>query len=263
MPRIALGIQYDGTPFQGWQSQVHGLTVQDTLQTALSQFATLPLFVQCAGRTDAGVHALSQVVHVDVPFERDEQSWIRGTNAFLPETIAVQWAKTVPDDFHARFDAFKRTYHYVIYNHPTRSPIWANRAGWFHRQLNAEKMNAAAQALIGEHDFSAFRASQCQAKSPIKTMHSIKVQRMGDLVVVSVTANAFLHHMVRNIVGSLIYVGMGKQEVDWLGFLLTQNNRNLSAPTFSASGLYLAAIHYDERFGLPLPNDDASALIGL
>ena len=263
MPRIALGIQYDGTPYQGWQSQVHRQTVQDVLQDALSQFATVPLSVQCAGRTDTGVHGLEQVVHLDVPFERNANAWVRGVNAFLPDAIAVRWAMTVMPEFHARFDAFKRTYHYVIYNHPTRSPLWAHRAGWYHKPLDAEKMHIAAQALVGEHDFSAFRAAQCQAKSPIKTMHAISVKRMGDLVIVSVTANAFLHHMVRNIVGSLIYVGTGKQAIDWLAFLLTQHNRTLSAPTFASSGLYLAAIHYDQRFGLPVPNDDAMALLGV
>lgn len=263
MPRIALGIQYDGTPYQGWQSQVHGQTVQDVLQTALSQFATVPLTVQCAGRTDTGVHGLAQVVHLDVPFERHANAWVRGVNAFLPESIAVRWAQEVSPEFHARFDAFKRTYHYVIYNHPTRSPLWARRAGWYHQALDAEKMHVAAQALVGEHDFSAFRASQCQAKSPIKTMHAIAVRRIGDVIVISVTANAFLHHMVRNIVGSLVYIGSGRQDVDWLTFLLTQQNRTLSAPTFAASGLYLAAIHYDEKFNLPTPSDDVGALFGL
>ena len=263
MPRIALGIQYDGTQYQGWQSQVHGLTVQDTLEKALTQFATVPLKVQCAGRTDTGVHALDQVIHVDVPMERPLESWVRGTNSFLPDAIAVRWARVVSEEFHARFDAFKRTYHYVIYNHAVRSPIWSNRAGWYHAPLDAERMHAAAQSLVGEHDFSAFRAAQCQAKSPIKTMHAVSVKRIGDLVVVSVTANAFLHHMVRNIVGALIYIGAGKQNLDWLGFLLTQKNRSLAAPTFSASGLYLAAIHYDARFGLPTPSDDFSALLGI
>ena len=262
MPRIALGVEYDGSHFQGWQSQPHGLTVQDTLQQAVSKFAAQPLVVQCAGRTDTGVHAIDQVVHLDSPIVRDLSSWVRGVNAFLPDSVAVRWARDVGEDFHARFDAFKRTYHYVIYNHPTRSPIWAHRAGWYHKSLDADKMQLAAQALVGEHDFSAFRAAQCQAKSPIKTMHAINVKRAGDLIVVSISANAFLHHMVRNIVGSLVYVGSGRQDVDWLAFLLTQQNRTLSAPTFSPSGLYLAAIHYDERFGLPVPCDDVMALLG-
>ena len=174
MPRIALGLQYNGRAFQGWQSQVHGQTVQDTLQKALSQFATIPIQVQCAGRTDTGVHALEQIVHFDVGLERDIHAWVRGTNTYLPETIAVRWACEVSPEFHARFDAFQRTYHYVIYNHPIRSPIWTGRAGWYHKPLDAQKMHKAAQILVGEHDFSAFRASECQANSPIKTMHQIK-----------------------------------------------------------------------------------------
>ena len=263
MPRIALGIEYDGTPFQGWQSQPHGITVQDVLESALSQFATVPLKVQCAGRTDTGVHALEQVVHVDVPMERALESWVRGSNTFLPDSVAVRWARVVGEEFHARFDAFKRTYHYVIYNHPVRSPLWANRAGWYHKPLDADAMNVAAQALVGQHDFSAFRAAQCQAKSPIKTMHDVTVKRVGDLVIVSLSANAFLHHMVRNIVGSLVFIGAGKQPVKWMGELLTQIDRTLAAPTFSASGLYLAAIHYDDEFGLPMPFDDLSALLGI
>ncbi|MGL4766609.1 MAG: tRNA pseudouridine(38-40) synthase TruA [Formosimonas sp.] len=263
MPRIALGVEYDGSAFQGWQSQPNGLTVQDTLEHALSQFATVPLKVQCAGRTDTGVHALEQVVHVDVPMQRSLESWVRGSNTFLPNSVAVRWAREVGEEFHARFDAFKRTYHYVIYNHPVRSPLWHNRAGWYHKPLDAAQMHAAAQSLLGQHDFSAFRAAQCQAKSPIKTMSQISVQRHGDLVIVSLSANAFLHHMVRNIVGSLVYIGAGKQSVDWLGELLTQTNRTLAAPTFSPAGLYLAAIHYDAQYGLPTPNDDFRALLGL
>ena len=261
--RIALGISYLGTAYQGWQSQPNGQTVQDRLERALTQFANTPITVHCAGRTDSGVHGLMQVAHFDTDLMREPFSWVRGTNSFLPDAIAVRWARVVSEEFHARFDAFKRTYHYVIYNHAVRSPIWNNRAGWYHAPLDAERMHAAAQSLVGEHDFSAFRAAQCQAKSPIKTMHAVSVKRIGDLVVVSVTANAFLHHMVRNIVGALIYIGAGKQHLDWLGFLLTQKNRSLAAPTFSASGLYLAAIHYDARFGLPTPSDDFSALLGI
>lgn len=263
MPRIALGVQYDGTAFQGWQSQPNGLTVQDVLEKALSQFATVPLKVQCAGRTDAGVHALEQVVHVDAPMTRSLESWVRGANTFLPNSVAVRWAREVGEEFHARFDAFKRTYHYLIYNHPVRSPLWDNRAGWYHKPLDADKMHAAAQSLVGTHDFSAFRAAQCQAKSPTKTMHNVQVQRHGDLIVVSLSANAFLHHMVRNIVGSLVYIGAGKQPVEWMADLLTQTNRTLAAPTFGAAGLYLAAIHYDEAFGLPVPNDGFGALWGM
>lgn len=263
MPRIAIGVQYDGRGFQGWQSQVHGQTVQDVLQKALSQFATVPMHVQCAGRTDTGVHALEQIAHFDIGFERDIHAWVRGTNTFLPETVAVRWAREVTPEFHARFDAYRRTYHYVIYNHPTRSPIWAGRAGWYHKPLDVNKMHAAAQALVGEHDFSAFRASECQANSPIKTLYQIKVERFGDCIVLSISANAFLHHMVRNIVGSLIYIGSGKQPQEWLNFLLQQKNRALSAPTFSSAGLYLSAIHYPEHYDLPAPRDDCLQALGL
>ena len=263
MPRIAIGVQYDGRGFQGWQSQVHGQTVQDVLQKALSQFATVPMHVQCAGRTDTGVHALEQIAHFDIGFERDIHAWVRGTNTFLPETVAVRWAREVTPEFHARFDAYRRTYHYVIYNHPTRSPIWAGRAGWYHKPLDADKMHTAAQALVGEHDFSAFRASECQASSPIKTLYQIKVERFGDCIVLSISANAFLHHMVRNIVGSLIYIGSGKQPQEWLNFLLQQKNRALSAPTFSSAGLYLSAIHYPEHYDLPAPRDDFLQALGL
>lgn len=263
MPRIALGVQYDGRAFQGWQSQSHGLTVQDHLQTALHQFANQTIAVQCAGRTDTGVHALGQVVHFDVPFDRDTHAWVRGVNAFLPDTIAVRWARVVVPEFHARFDAYQRTYHYLIYNHAVRSPIWAGRAGWYHHALDAEKMHAAAQVLVGEHDFSAFRAAECQAKSPVKTLHQISVQRYGDAVLLRITANAFLHHMVRNLVGSLVYIGAGKQPTDWLAFLLQQKDRKLSAPTFSPAGLYLSAIHYPEHYQLPTPCDDFAQALGL
>lgn len=263
MPRIALGIQYDGTLFQGWQSQPHAQTVQDILERALSQFAMLPIKAQCAGRTDAGVHALEQVVHLDVAVNRSMESWVRGVNSFLPDAIAVRWAVEVGEEFHARFDAFKRTYHYVIYNHAVRSPLWCNRAGWYHKPLDVQAMHDAAQSLVGVHDFSAFRAAQCQAKSPIKTMHQVTLQRHGDLVIISLSANAFLHHMVRNIVGSLVYIGVGKQSVGWMAQLLQQSNRTLSAPTFGAAGLYLAAIHYDDSYGLPTPSDDFRALMGI
>lgn len=263
MSRIALGVQYDGTLFQGWQSQPHRETVQDVLEGALSQFAMLPVHVQCAGRTDAGVHALEQVVHFDAPINRSMESWVRGTNSFLPDAISVRWAVEVGEDFHARFDAFKRTYHYVIYNHVVRSPLWCKRAGWYHKPLNEHLMNVAAQSLVGTHNFSAFRAAQCQAKSPIKTMHQVKVQRYGDLVVISLSANAFLHHMVRNIVGSLVYIGASKKPVDWMAVLLEQTDRTIAAPTFSAAGLYLSAVHYNESYVLPKPSDDFMALFGV
>ena len=212
MKRIALGLQYDGTPWQGWQTQLHGRTVQDVLESALAKFCQAIVDTTCAGRTDSGVHALSQVVHFDTLINRENFSWVRGVNAFLPTSIAVQWAAEVEageEGFHARFSALALTYHYVIYNHPIRSHLWQGRAGWVFRSLDAVLMEEAAQALVGKHDFSAFRAAKCQAPSPVRTLHRITVRRQGDRIVVTLTANAFLHHMVRNIVGSLIQIGIG------------------------------------------------------
>lgn len=254
MKRIALGLQYEGTSWQGWQTQPHRQTVQDTLETALEKFCQRPVDTLCAGRTDAGVHATGQVVHFDTDIHRELFSWVRGVNAFLPTSIAVRWAAEVnggDDGFHARFSATARTYHYVIYNHPVRSPLWSGRAGWVFRPLDAERMTEAAQALVGEHDFSAFRAAECQALSPVRSMHSITVRRNGELLVVTLRANAFLHHMVRNIVGSLIQVGCDNRPPEWIAELLAGRNRELAAPTFSPDGLYLARVDYDARWGLP------------
>ena len=261
MKRIALGIQYDGRQWQGWQTQPHRKTVQDTLEAALAKFCQQSVATVCAGRTDSGVHAIEQVVHFDTEAEREFFAWVRGLNAFLPATIAVRWAAEVAgatqasgaeqDAFHARFSAQARTYHYLIYNHPVRSPLWSGRSGWVFRPLRVEAMQAAAQALIGTHDFSAFRAAECQAHSPVRTMHTITLQRQGELILVTLKANAFLHHMVRNIVGSLIQVGIGNAAEAWVGEVLAARNRDLAAPTFSPDGLYLAKIDYDARWNLP------------
>lgn len=261
MKRIALGIQYDGRQWQGWQTQPHRKTVQDTLEAALAKFCQQSVATVCAGRTDSGVHAIEQVVHFDTEAERELFAWVRGLNAFLPATIAVRWAAEVAgatqasgaeqDAFHARFSAQARTYHYLIYNHPVRSPLWSGRSGWVFRPLRVEAMQTAAQALIGTHDFSAFRAAECQAHSPVRTMHTITLQRQGELILVTLKANAFLHHMVRNIVGSLIQVGIGNAAEAWVGEVLAARNRDLAAPTFSPDGLYLAKIDYDARWNLP------------
>ena len=261
MKRIALGKQYDGRQWQGWQTQPHRKTVQDTLEAALAKFCQQSVATVCAGRTDSGVHAIEQVVHFDTEAERELFAWVRGLNAFLPATIAVRWAAEVAgatqasgaeqDAFHARFSAQARTYHYLIYNHPVRSPLWSGRSGWVFRPLRVEAMQAAAQALIGTHDFSAFRAAECQAHSPVRTMHTITLQRQGELILVTLKANAFLHHMVRNIVGSLIQVGIGNAAEAWVGEVLAARNRDLAAPTFSPDGLYLAKIDYDARWNLP------------
>jgi tRNA pseudouridine38-40 synthase len=255
LKRIVLGVQYDGTPWHGWQTQPGGGTVQDALEEALRKFSLTEIATTCAGRTDAGVHALEQVVHFDTELERDLFSWVRGVNAFLPSSIAVRWSHEVKRDptidFHARFSATARTYHYVLYNHPVRSPLMSSRAGWIFRPLEVEPMRAAAAHLLGEHDFSAFRAAECQAKTPVKTMHAIRIQRHGDLIVFTLRANAFLHHMVRNIVGSLIVVGNGNQPPEWMKDILEGRDRSRAAPTFMPDGLYLGKIDYDEKWGLP------------
>lgn len=255
MKRIALGVQYDGAPWQGWQTQPGGRTVQDTLEAAMRKFALTDMRTTCAGRTDAGVHALEQVVHFDTELERDMFSWVRGVNAFLPPSIAVRWACELPrndtDEFHARFSAVSRTYHYLIYNHPVRAPLLAGKAGWVFRPLQIAPMQEAAEHLLGTHDFSSFRAAGCQARSPVKTMHDIRLERRGDLIMVTLTANAFLHHMVRNIVGCLLVVGTGNQSPQWLREILACRNRSLAAPTFMPDGLYLAHIAYDSKWSLP------------
>ncbi|WP_207004719.1 tRNA pseudouridine(38-40) synthase TruA [Trinickia mobilis] len=249
--RIALGIQYDGTAFCGWQSQPHGKTVQDELERALREFAQAPLSTVVAGRTDTGVHGLGQVVHFDTDLDRAEFSWVRGTNAFLPETVAVQWAKVVPETFHARFSAFERTYYYALYVNPVRSPMLAGRAGWTHTPLDVEAMRAAAACLIGEHDFSAFRSSECQAKTPVKHLYEIDIRAQGDLIHFRFRANAFLHHMVRNLMGCLVAVGRGRYPVAWLSEVLASRDRNRAAPTFMPEGLYLAHVGYPETFAVP------------
>jgi tRNA pseudouridine38-40 synthase len=258
LKRIAIGIQYDGASWQGWQTQPHGNTVQDRLQAALREFAQEGVIVHCAGRTDAGVHAIEQVAHFDTDIERPMQSWVRGVNTYLPPSIALSWAQPVGEagdegTFHARFSALARTYHYYLYNTQVRSPLLRGRAGWVFRPLDTEAMHLAAQHLIGDHDFSAFRAAECQALSPIRTMEEIRVARSGDLIRISLTANAFLHHMVRNIVGSLIYVGTGNRPQAWIGELLAGRDRRQAAPTFMPDGLYLAKIDYDPIWQLPQP----------
>ena len=253
--RVVLGVQYDGAPWQGWQTQVSGLTVQDRLEAALEKFACVRLQTHCAGRTDAGVHALAQVVHFNTGIMREAASWVRGVNAFLPPSIAVRWAAEVPavspDGFHARFSARSRTYFYALYNHPVRAPLLVGKTGWAFRPLDVTLMQQGANALLGTHDFSAFRAVDCQAKSAIKTVRRIELVRRGDMIIFTFEADAFLHHMVRNIVGSLIYVGTGRQPPEWIARVLASRDRRLAAPTFMPDGLYLAEIDYDTQWGLP------------
>lgn len=258
MQRVALGVSYDGAPWLGWQTQPNGRTVQDTLQHALLQFVGVPVATVCAGRTDTGVHAAMQVVHLDSPVMREPQAWVRGLNAHLPDSIAIRWATPVPDDFHARFSATERGYVYLLLVDPVRSPLWAGRAGWSFRPLDVAAMQAGAQALIGEHDFTSFRASQCQAASPVRTLQQLEIVQRGRFVVFTFRANAFLHHMVRNIVGSLVYVGQGRKPVEWTKELLAARNRSLAAPTYAPDGLYLTSVAYP---GFELPDLDATAEI--
>lgn len=255
--RLVLGLQYDGSCWHGWQTQPGGKTVQDELEHALLAFSKNTISTICAGRTDAGVHAIEQIVHFDTALNRTMHSWVSGVNAFLPSSIVVRWVKEVPfldpdamDNFHARFSAHGRTYHYVLYNNPIRSPLWSGRAGWVFRPLDVDAMRAAAQFLIGKHDFTVFRAASCQAKSPIKHMYDVRIRQQRDLIVISFHANAFLHHMVRNIVGALIFVGLKKKEADWISFLIESCDRSLSAPTFMPDGLYLAKIDYDKKWNI-------------
>ena len=249
--RVAVGVEYDGRPFSGWQSQAMGHTVQDTLQRALSQIAGEPVSIVAAGRTDTGVHALEQVAHFDSSIGRPLTAWVRGVNALLPESIAVRWAHPVPDMFHARFSAHGRSYRYLLINRAARSAIHAGKVGWFHVPLDVPQMMAAARHLLGEHDFSAFRAAECQARSPVKRLRQLDISRHGDMIVFDVSADAFLHHMVRNIVGCLVYVGKGKYPPDWLAEVLDNRQRSLAAPTFAPDGLYLRHILYEAKWGLP------------
>ncbi len=253
--RIALGVEYEGRNFQGWQSQATGTTLQDTLQQALSRIAAASIAVVAAGRTDAGVHALEQVVHFDSTAQRPLSAWVRGVNSELPDSMAVRWAHAVPDEFHARFSAQGRSYRYLLINRQVRSAVHAGRAGWFHLPLDIQAMQEAAQYLLGEHDFSAFRAAECQAKSPVKHMNSIDIYRSGEMLVFDFSASAFLHHMVRNLVGCLVYVGKGKHPPSWMAQILAGRERRHAAPTFSPDGLYLRRIQYDAVWGLPQSED--------
>ena len=250
--RIALGISYHGGAYQGWQSQPGGQTVQDHLEQALATFSALSeVSTLCAGRTDAGVHGLMQVVHFDTPLQRPDNAWVRGTNRFLPPDIAVQWARPVPDAFHARASALARRYSYVLLESPVR-PSWEQgRVGWVFRPLNLEAMQTAAQHLLGEHDFSSFRAAQCQALSPVKHLQQLDISRRGAYWRFDFQANAFLHHMIRNLMGCLLAVGQGLRPPDWMGQVLAARRREVAAPTFAPDGLYFLGPVYASEWGLP------------
>jgi tRNA pseudouridine38-40 synthase len=249
--RIALALEYDGSRFLGWQTQPGGGTVQDALQAALSSIAGETIEVTCAGRTDRGVHARGQVVHFDSGAARPESAWVRGANALLPESVAAQWAVAAAEDFHARYSALSRTYRYVLLNRPVRPALAARYAGWCHAPLDVAAMREAARLLVGEHDFSAFRSAECQAKTPVRTLHALEVQEDRGRIDFVLRANAFLHHMVRNIVGTLVYVGKGRHAPGWAGEVLAARERARAAPTFAAQGLYLERVEYAARWGLP------------
>jgi tRNA pseudouridine38-40 synthase len=249
--RIALGIEYDGSRFLGWQTQPEGGAVQDALEPALAAIAGEAASVTCAGRTDRGVHAREQVVHLDTGANRPESAWVRGVNALLPESVAVLWSRPVAEDFHARYSAHARTYRYVLLNRAVRPALAARHVGWFHASLDVRRMQEAAALLVGEHDFSAFRSAECQAKSPVRTLHSLAIEQRGERIDFVFRANAFLHHMVRNLVGTLVYVGKGKHAPRWAKEVLDSRNRSLAAPTFAAEGLYLECVEYESKWGLP------------
>jgi len=250
--RIALGVEYDGAPFCGWQTQPEGCGVQDYLEKALAQLTQHEVKIVAAGRTDTGVHALSQVVHFDTQTERPLSAWVRGVNAHLHPSVRVLWAHEVNVEFHARFSARGRHYQFVLYNSPVASAVMAEKASWFHLPLDVEKMADGAKFLEGEHDFSAFRAAECQAKSPVRTLYEATVKKYGDYIVFNFSGNAFLHHQVRNMVGALIYVGKGSFEPDHIQTLLQQRDRTISPPTFSPDGLYLTGVDYEPHWGLPV-----------
>ena len=265
--RIALGVSYNGQNYNGWQSQPSGNTVQDQLEAALGRFTAQEVSTICAGRTDAGVHGLMQVVHFDTDLKRAPNSWVRGTNTFLPRDIAVQWACEVPgglDGFHSRASATGRRYAYVLLQSPVRPSVEAGRVGWVFLPLAMQRMRAAADLLLGEHDFSSFRAAGCQAKSPVKTLHRIDIQfrpagvaPMRDGMMecgywrFEFDGSAFLHHMIRNIMGCLIYIGQGAKPVEWMQYVLDARSREEAAPTFAPDGLYFLGPTYDPRWGLP------------
>ncbi|MGR8979187.1 MAG: tRNA pseudouridine(38-40) synthase TruA [Gammaproteobacteria bacterium] len=250
MPRIVLGIEYDGSDYCGWQQQAERSSVQSVLEHALSKIADRPVTVICAGRTDAGVHAYEQVAHFDTEAERDLHAWVLGGNCYLPEDVRIVWAKTAVADFHARYSAIARYYRYIIFNRPVKSALLPRQATWCYQTLDAGKMHRAAQLLLGNHDFSSFRAQGCQSKSPFRLIHLIEVERAGDNISIDIVANAFLHHMVRNIAGVLIDIGAGKQPENWTAEILAAKCRSLGGITAPPEGLYLAGVYYPERYGL-------------
>lgn len=253
MQRWAAGIEYAGGSYAGWQRQSHRPSVQGALEMALSSVAAHPVDTVCAGRTDAGVHGFGQVVHFDSTAPRGPQAWMLGCNARLPADISVRWVRPVSGDFSARHSAFARRYRYVVFNDRARSALLAGRATWLNMPLDADAMHRAAQPLLGENDFSAFRAAECQSTTPMRNLHALTVRRHGRFVIVDVQANAFLHHMVRNLVGSLLEVGSGRRPELWMAELLSARDRTKAGMTAAAQGLYFVGPEYPAGFGLPQP----------
>lgn len=249
--RIALGVEYRGTHYHGWETQKTGPTVQAALENALSKIATHPIRTTCAGRTDSGVHAWGQVVHFDSPVLRPDRAWVLGVNTHLPLDVKVAWSQPVNDTFHARFGAVSRSYRYIIYNRRSSPAVLTGLVTPVHRALDAERMAKAATAWVGRHDFSAFRAAACQAHSPVRTLTKFSVSRSGDFIYLDVTANAFLQHMVRNFAGVLIAIGLGDKPIEWAREVLDGRSRERGGVTAPPHGLYLMEVEYPEEFGLP------------
>jgi tRNA pseudouridine38-40 synthase len=254
--RIAVGVEYDGSRFHGWQTQQEGIrTVQVAVEKALSSVADHPVVVHCAGRTDTGVHAHEQIIHFETDAIRLSKAWVMGGNVNLPDDVNILWAKQMPDHFHARFSALHRSYRYTILNRRTRSALLHGRATWIHRPLDAERMHEAGQVLIGTHDFTSYRAIGCQAKRPVRTVTHLEVSRHGEMVEIYIRANAFLHHMVRNIAGVLIAIGSGDEKKEWAREVLEHKDRTKGGMTAPPDGLYFERVEYEDEFQLPRPHN--------
>lgn len=256
--RVALGIEYDGRGFCGWQTQPGGCGIQDCLEGAMAHIHGEPVHTTVAGRTDAGVHASAQIVHFDSVNSRPLEAWVRGVNSQLPMGVSVLWARQVPGEFEARKSALERTYRYVLLNRAVRPALLAGRVGWVFGELDEGSMAVAAQSLVGTHDFSAFRAAECQARSPVRDMRRISVARQGEFIFFEFRANAFLHHQIRNMVGALVWVGLGRRPVSWVEDVLASRDRTRGAATFAPDGLYLAGVRYDSIYGLPESTSNTS-----
>ncbi len=259
--RLAAGVEYEGTAYAGWQRQHHARSVQGEVEAALSRVADQTIATTCAGRTDAGVHALGQVIHFDTTASRANDAWLLGANSHLPSDISLRWVSPMPDEFHARYSARARRYRYVIFNHRSRPALYAHRACWFYHPLDAMRMHEAAQHLLGEHDFSAYRAAECQSRSPNRFVEEITVTRQGNWVAIEIEANAFLHHMVRNIAGVLMAIGKGSQPIDWTRTVLEGRDRQAAGVTAAAEGLYFLRVRYDTQFQLPSTDDPGFGLL--